>query len=355
MPTPQRRPWLPIFANMAWKTCLVLVTVLSGMWLGMAVWIQQPISHTVTTLLVLAWALLVLRLLWVWLRPQTSSHAKRIGWLYVALLLMGMGWFFSIPAQQNRAWAADVSRQFHYERQGQNITIHNVRNFDWRSDSDYSERWETRHYHLDDITGINVATSYWMGPQIAHTLVSFDFKNQAPLVFSIEIRKEQGESFSAIGGFFRQFELALIAADEKDILYTRSNVRGEQVYFFPISHMSAAEMQALFVAYLHQADALRTQAAWYNSLTSNCTTLVYDMAKSVSKTKLPLNYRLIASGYLPNYLYDLKAISNDIPLATWYAIAHTNPRVEKLHQPSSALFSATMRQTLPPALPPLRP
>ncbi len=85
--------------------------------------------------------------------------------------------------------------------------------------------------------GANIITSYWMGPKIAHTLSSaFDFAHSAPLTFSIEIRKEKNEDFSAIGGFFCKFEVSLIAADEKDIIYTRSNIRGEQVYFFPDQH-----------------------------------------------------------------------------------------------------------------------
>lgn len=84
-----------------------------------------------------------------------------------------------------------------------------------------------------------------MGPQIAHTLVSFEFKNQQPLVFSIEIRKEKTEEFSAIGGFFRKYELSLIASDEKDIVYTRSNIRKEQVYNFPVN-MPRSEQKRSF-------------------------------------------------------------------------------------------------------------
>lgn len=72
-----------------------------------------------------------------------------------------------------------------------------------------------------------------MGPQIAHTLVALTLKIRNLWSFHLKFI-EKSESFSAIGGFFRQFELSLIAADEKDIVYTRTNVRGEQVYFFPI-------------------------------------------------------------------------------------------------------------------------
>ncbi|WP_155516103.1 DUF4105 domain-containing protein, partial [Acinetobacter pittii] len=84
-----------------------------------------------------------------------------------------------------------------------------------------------------------------------------------PLVFSIEIRKEKTEEFSAIGGFFRKYELSLIASDEKDIVYTRSNIRKEQVYNFPVN-MPRSEQKALFLEYLKKADELRAEPKWYN-------------------------------------------------------------------------------------------
>jgi hypothetical protein len=188
-----------------------------------------------------------------------------------------------------------------------------------------------------------------MGPQIAHTLVSFDFSDQKPLVFSIEIRKEKGEDFSAIGGFFRKYELSLVASDEKDLIYTRSNVRHEQVYLFPI-RMPAAERKALFIEYLHKADELRAEAKWYNTLTSNCTTLVFDMVQAINPQRLPKDYRLLASGYLPNYLYDLKALNQNYSMKEWYRLAHINPRAEQYEQQpnqSSEYFSDVIRTGLP--------
>ena len=124
------------------------------------------------------------------------------------------------------------------------------------------ERWISRTENLNDLVGIDVINSYWMGRPIAHTLISFRFADAEPVTFSFEIRKEEGEDFSTLGGFVRQFELALIASTERDIVYTRSNVRGEQVYVFPIAGVSQAEMQALFLQYLKQADKLQQEPTW---------------------------------------------------------------------------------------------
>ncbi len=121
--------------------------------------------------------------------------------LYLLAFLFCLLGYFSLEARQDREWNPEVAQLLHYEQQGDQVTLYNIRNFDWQADGRYIERWESRSFDLNQITGVNIITSYWMGPKIAHTLVSFDFANQKPLTFSIEIRKEKNEEFSAIGGF----------------------------------------------------------------------------------------------------------------------------------------------------------
>lgn len=325
-----------------------LFVVMTSIWFCLAIWIQQPLGQIFSYFIILLWAIFALSILGIYFTKNLFTR-KIDSLIYLVAFLLSLVWYFNIPAKQDREWSPEVSRIFSYEKQGQLVTIHNVRNFDWRTIDQYDERWETRTYNLDDITGVNIITSYWMGPQIAHTLVSFNFSNQRPLVFSIEIRKEKNESFSAIGGFFRQFELSLIAADEKDIVYTRSNIRGEQVYFFPV-RLPKAESQALFEEYLSKSADLAKHPKWYNTLTSNCTTLVFDMVQAISAQKLPTDYRLIASGYLPNYLYDLGALNHQWSMHEWYEKAHANPRTDEYSHfkyQNSANFSKVLRLGLP--------
>ncbi len=317
----------------------------SSLWLCLALWIQQPGGAILTYILIGLWLILACAVLGIYFSRHLISRGADI-LLYIFAFLLSLLWYFSLEARQDREWNPEVAHVLHYEQQGDRITLHNVRNFSWQPDGRYIERWESRSFDLNQITGVNVITSYWMGPHIAHTLVSFNFAGQKPLTFSIEIRKEKDEDFSAIGGFFRKFELSLVAADEADIIYTRSNIRGEQVYFFPVK-MSRTEAKALFQEYLTTADDLATQPKWYNTLTSNCTTLVFDMVQAVSQQPLPTDYRLIASGYLPNYMYDLHALEQDWDLSTWYAKAHVNPRVKDFPQLSSEYYSALIRQGLP--------
>lgn len=324
------------------NTVFILFVVSSSLWLSLALWIQQPFGTLISSVLIVLWCLLACLVLGVYFKRHLISRRVDVA-LYVIAFSLSLVWYFHIEAKQDREWSPEVARMLSYERQGDVITIHNVRNFDWHDDGGYTEQWETRQYNLQNIDGVNIITSYWMGPKIAHTLVSFDFKDQKPLVFSIEIRKEKSESFSAIGGFFRQFELSLIAADEKDIVYTRSDVRHEQVYFFPVN-MDKHMAQSLFLEYLSKADDLAKQPKWYNTLTSNCTTLVFDMVQAVSDIKLPLDYRLIVSGYLPNYLQDLHVLPHDWNIQTWYQRAHVNPKSNPYKTLSSEQYSQLLRQ-----------
>lgn len=322
--------------------------VVSSIWLCLALWIQQPLGTLFTRIVIILWCLFALSLIGVYVSGHIFSRRADI-LIYCMAFACSLIWYFSLDARQDRDWDPEVAKQFSYEKKDNIVRIHNVRNFNWHPDGTYNVHWEDRTFDLNKITGINVIASYWMGPQIAHTLLSFDFSDQKPLVFSIEIRKENGEEFSAIGGFFRKYELSLIASDEKDIVYTRSNIRHEQVYLFPIK-MHEAERKALFIEYLNKTDELRTEAKWYNTLTSNCTTLVFDMVQAINPQRLPKDYRLLASGYLPNYLYDLKALNQNYTMKEWYGLAHINPRAEQYQkQPnqSSEAFSEAIRAGLP--------
>lgn len=273
-------------------------------------------------------------------KANTSSKTitKRLTAVYAAIWLVGLGWFFSIEPKQEREWMPEVSQRLSYERDTSNpdlITFTNVRNFDWQTEEDATEHWDTRTIDMSKLSGVDVINSYWMGPLIAHTLVSFRFEDDRPLSFSFEIRKEKGESFSALAGFFRRYELSLIAAEERDIIYTRSNARGEQVYLFPISNLQQHEIQSLFESYLTAADGLNAKPAWYNTLVSNCTNIIFYMARIVSGDRLPWDYRIWVSGWLPNYLYavgmlDAAPEKENLPwsMETWYERTHINPKVK---------------------------
>ncbi|WP_313161047.1 DUF4105 domain-containing protein, partial [Stenotrophomonas sp.] len=186
--------------------------------------------------------------------------------------------------------------------------------------------------------------SYWMGPTIAHTLVSFGFADGRYLVFSLEIRKERGESFSALGGFFRKFEMTLVASEETDIVRVRSNVRGEDVYLYRLQGMTREQLKGLFVSYLGEARKLDAAPAFYNTLTSNCTTIVYELARQIAPG-LPLDYRLLVSGYFAEYARDLGVLTPGVPFDTLKARGRITERARAAGDAPD--FSRQIRRGVP--------
>ena len=155
---------------------------------------------------------------------------------------------------------------------GDRIVVSNVRNFNWRSDTDFDQVWEQKTYRLSQVTDVDLIMSYWMGEAIAHTIVSFGFDDGERLAFSIETRKQTHQSYSSVAGFFKQYELAIVAADERDVVRVRSNVRHEDVRLYRL-RVTPGDAQRLLLVYLREANDLARDPQFYNTLTSNCTTL----------------------------------------------------------------------------------
>lgn len=311
-----------------------LTWVLAAAWGAGALWFQLPSGEPGRTLALLAWSLFSLGALAAFWRRRYRLPAA---WL--ALLLALLAWWSTIAPSHDRPWADDVARMVSSKVDGDLVTLDQVRHFDWRSDSDYTVRWERRQYDLRQLRSVDVALSYWMGPAIAHTLVSFGFSDGRYLTFSIEIRKERGEQFDALAGFFKRYETVLIAADERDILRVRTNVRDEDMWLYRLN-MPPAMMRSLFLAYLDEGAQLKREPRFYHTLTGNCTTIVYQMARRISPG-LPLDWRLLASGYLDRYLYDLGALQGPGGFAALRQQAHITARARAAGQADD--FSARIR------------
>jgi hypothetical protein len=288
---------------------IVLVAVISGGWAALALWYQAPGGPVVRAVAAVAWVIFVLTVLaLIWAKRGGVPIAA-----YVLAYVILLAWWGTIAPSNHREWADDVSHMLAGQVDGDRVTLYNVRNFNWRTDDDYDARWETRSYDLNQLSTADVILSSWGVPGISHALISFGFNDGSHVVFSVEIRRRKGQSFSSIGGFFKQFESTIVAADEHDIIRVRTNVRNETDHLYRL-RMDKAAMRSLFLAYVQEANELRAKPAFYNTVTSNCVTIVYGMAKQIDPG-LPYDYRLLLTSYLPSYLYQVGALDTRYPLA----------------------------------------
>ena len=204
---------------------LAVAGLIVAAWAFGAVWFDGPFGAGNKLAAALLTATFVVVLIFV--RP----FWKKLG-VFVALFAGLLGWWLTLSPTNNANWQPDVAHQAWADVQGDEVTFHNVRNCDYRTETDYTPHWETRAVRLSQITGIDLAINYWGSPWIAHPIASFQFADAPPLCFSIEIRRKLGQSYSPIRGLYRQFELIYIVADERDVIRLRTNYRNEDVRLY---------------------------------------------------------------------------------------------------------------------------
>ncbi len=263
-----------------------------------------------------------------------------MGSIYLLVLAVTAIWWVTIKPSNDRPWSEDVKYPMTSSVNGNIATIDHVRNFNWRTDHDFDARWEKRAYNIDTIKSVDLFLSNWGIKAVSHVLVSFEFENGQHVVFSVEIRKEKGEKYSNIAGFFKEFELTLIAADEGDIVKVRTNVRNENVSRYPIK-LNSHNRRALFLSYLEEGNKLAANPEFYNTVTANCSTVAFKLVKAIAPD-IRYNWRVMASGYLPDYLYDIGNFDTNISLEETIAKALINPRAIKVTDAQN--FSTEIRK-----------
>jgi hypothetical protein len=275
----------------------------------------------------------------LWLRPRRRALAVwSVGFLAI------VAWWSTLQPSNDRDWQPDVAKVAWAEVQGDRLIVHNVRNFDYRSETDFTPRYEDRDYDLSKLRGFDMFVSYWGSPAIAHTIVSWDFQGSLPLAISIETRKSKGQEYSAIKGFFRHYEIIYVAADERDIVRLRTNYRGEDVYLYRIK-ATPEQARALLMDYVATMNSLVRTPEFYNALVDNCTTSIRQHVKHVDANVPPFDWRMLANGYGDQMLYERGRIDTRLPFAELRAKSHINAKAKALDQDPG--FSQGIREGLP--------
>jgi hypothetical protein len=267
---------------------------------------------------------------------------KRCLSLYILLFAVILTWWFSIRPSNERQWQPDVAKLAFATFDGDKVTVHNIRNFDYRSEFDYEPAYYTKTYDLNKLEGVDLIAVYWMGPAIAHTILSFNFGGNDHLAVSIEARKELSEGYSTIKGFFRQFELIYIVADERDVIRLRTNYRKnppEAVYLYRVQG-PLENARRLFLEYMKKINQLTTQPEFYNTLLDNCTTSIW-LNTRINPKHLPFSWKILLSGYVPEYLYESQRLDSRISFSELQKHAHINGRASAADQ--SPDFSRLIR------------
>ena len=287
--------------------------------------LPRILASLVIVTLILVWVAWAFGALWFDCPVAHASHAIAVGYLVAVLVLLvlwAMGcrwgalvavvlaavvtiWWGFLQPSNRRDWQTDVSREPWAEVNGDLVIMHNIRNFDYRSDNTTGEkepRWETRTVRLSKLTGLDAFLNFWGVSWMAHPILSFQFHEAPPLAISIETRKEKGENYSALGGLYRQYELVYVVADERDVVRVRTNYRkGEEVYLYHTT-FSQDQVRERFLEYIRSMNELHEHPRWYNAITANCTTAIRSQRSIAARD--PWDLRILLNGRIDEMFYE---------------------------------------------------
>jgi hypothetical protein len=316
---------------------LGVVWIVVGIWLiwGFgAIWFDFPLTEWSThaaggfAVLCLA-AVIVLRGGW-----------RAVGVNVVLAGLVTAGWWMLKPLQY-RDWKPEVALVPWAEVKGDVVTIHHVRNFEYRTKDDFDVRHEQRQYRMSQLRGVDLFLNYWGSPLMAHPILSFDFGPDGRVCFSVETRPERGEAYSALRGLYRGFELICIVADERDVVRVRSNYRdGEDVYLY---RLRMADPKTAFLEYMEMLNRLRAAPKWYNAITQNCTTSL--RSQRSRENRAAWDWRMLVNGYFDELLYEREQIDASLPFAELRRASLINERARAAD--ADPEFSSRIREGLP--------
>jgi hypothetical protein len=228
------------------------------------------------------------------------------GVVYLCIFALWLLWYANIKPTNDKNWQKDVAVLSYATIDKNLVRFYNIRNCKYTTEDDYQVDYYDETFDIDKLDGIDFIATYWMGPNIAHTFLSFSFSDGKHLAISIEVRKEVGESFSMIRGFFKENEIYYVVADERDLIGVRTNIRKnptEHVYMYQIK-ATLDDEKKVFLNYVRKINHLKENPEFYNTLTKNCTTSIWKNSLINSNNK-KLSWEVLISGHSDEYLYKL--------------------------------------------------
>jgi hypothetical protein len=319
----------------------IVVVVPLTAWSALALWFRLPAPEALRGAAAVLFAVLGLAtIVALFMRRSRSLIALAVFAVAFGGLL---AWWSTITPPLDGDWAPDVARQTTGSIEGDTLTLSDVRDFDWRTDSDFTEKWSKRSYDLSKLKTLDLFLAYWAGPEMAHVIMSFGFEGGDYLAWSVEVRREKSGEFSPIADAFKSHTLVYLATTERDTVRLRTNVRGEDVRLYRLK-TPPEQVRALLREYVVESTELAERPKWYNSITANCATVVFKLVRAAG-SGLPLDWRLVVNGFLPGYLYDHGAVVTTMPLSELMERARVSPQAKAADQ--SPDFSRLIRVGVP--------
>ena len=234
-----------------------------------------------------------------------ETGAILISILVVLVLLWAFVRHLSLRPSNDRSWVNDNERLTTAEFDDDEVTIRNVRDFEWRSNRDFDKRWLDMKINLNDVSKIWFVLEYFdpSRRQMAHTIMSFEMSDGTRLACSIEVRRERGERYHPVKGLFRQYELIYVWATERDVIGVRTRCRKRSVtHLFEAVVLGPGNERRMLESYLKRTNKLSQSPEWYNTITNTCTTNIVRHVNEVYPGRVPRAVAVLLPGLSPKLL-----------------------------------------------------
>ncbi|MHC4942806.1 MAG: Lnb N-terminal periplasmic domain-containing protein [Planctomycetota bacterium] len=262
---------------------------------------------------------------------------------FAVAFLVVLIWWNLIPASKDRDWEPEYAKLPKADIRGDEITVYNVRNFNYRTEEDFTPGYYDRTYRISELKTVDFVKSHWeAGEDVAHTILTFGFQGGEYLALSVETRRERDEPQSALRGLFKQYELIYVLGDERDLIRLRTNYRKEKVFLYPTT-IGPEKVRVLFLDIIETINCIDEQPQFYNTLSHNCTTSHLPHLSKIGVAG-SFDWRIILNGHTDERAYERGLINTDLSLEEARRHYHINQYVAG--DPDPADFSRRIRPDL---------
>lgn len=227
------------------------------------------------------------------------------------------------PSHQ-RDWRTDLAVLPYAEIQSDRVRLFNIRNCDYRSETDYDVRHFNREIMLSDIRTIDfIVVPFKETPLLAHTMLSFGMADGEHIAFSVEARLQKAQNYAAIGGALNEFELIYVVGTEQDLIRLRTHVRKVDVYLYPVL-ASPPQVEKVFLAATARVNEIARQPEFYDTISNNCTTNIVELINELRPGAIPQDIRVLLPGHSDRLAYDLGLLAVQGPFDQIKAASRIN-------------------------------
>jgi len=260
------------------------------------------------------WTCGVVVLFAIW-QPLWQPFALMLG---IAALFFG--WWVRQKPSHDREWDPGVAVLPRAVREGDVVTIENVRNFDYPAPDKFTPRYETRAVHLANLNGADIIFFNWGSRWMSHPVLVFDFGPDGRVCVSIEVRYRKGQKYSVLRSLYRQQEVIFLVADERDVILRRTKHGPSQEAHLYRFKATPDELRTVFLDYIGAINSLHETPRWYHGVCANCTTTFYRLPSRHFR----YDWRVIANARLDEALYEAGRLEGNLPIHELRRMAHLN-------------------------------